>query len=74
MDFSSFTDSQWEKAIAQTISAVTSDQSPVKKYEYPALSSKEFAKCMDHTLLKIDATPVQIAVLCEEASKYGFKV
>ena len=29
---------------------------------------------IDHTLLKPDATPAQITVLCEEAKKYGFKV
>ena len=29
---------------------------------------------IDHTLLKQDATPAQITVLCEEAKKYGFKV
>ena len=30
------------------------------------------APYIDHTLLKADATPEQIAVLCEEAVEYGF--
>ena len=35
---------------------------------------KLVAEHIDHTLLKPDATPAQIIVLCEEAKKYGFKV
>jgi hypothetical protein len=35
---------------------------------------KLVAKHIDHTLLKPDATPAQITVLCEEAKKHGFKV
>ena len=38
------------------------------------LDRKLVAKHIDHTLLKQDATPAQITVLCEEAKKYGFKV
>lgn len=33
-----------------------------------------FARYIDHTLLKPDATPTQIDVLCDEALKYNFKV
>jgi len=32
----------------------------------------DLAKYLDHTLLKADATPEQIAVLCTEAKQYGF--
>ena len=35
---------------------------------------KLVAEHIDHTLLKPDATPAQVAVLCEEAKKHGFKV
>jgi len=35
---------------------------------------KLVAKHIDHTLLKPDATPAQITVLCEEAKTFGFKV
>lgn len=31
-----------------------------------------FAKLFDHTLLKADATPEDIARICEEAKQYGF--
>lgn len=67
-------DSQWEALIAQTIQAVEPEPSTLKKHDYPALNSKDFARCMDHTLLKLDATPAQIDVLCNEAREYGFKV
>ncbi|KAI5801419.1 hypothetical protein DFH27DRAFT_610764 [Peziza echinospora] len=36
-------------------------------------SSEGFAKTIDHTLLKPDATGEQIDRLCEEARKWGFK-
>lgn len=38
------------------------------------LDQKLVAEHIDHTLLKPEATPAQITVLCEEAKKYGFKV
>ena len=38
------------------------------------LDQKLVAEHIDHTLLKPDATPAQITVLCDEAKKYGFKV
>ena len=38
------------------------------------LDQKLVAERIDHTLLKPDATPAQITVLCEEAKKHGFKV
>ncbi len=36
-------------------------------------TSEEMARTIDHTLLKPEATPDQIDVLCEEAVEYGFK-
>ncbi len=36
------------------------------------LTPNEMAKYIDHTLLKPDATPEQIAQLCAEAREYGF--
>jgi len=32
----------------------------------------QYNKLIDHTLLKQDATPEQIAVLCDEAKKFDF--
>ncbi len=36
------------------------------------MDAKELARYIDHTLLKPEATPAQIARLCEEALEYGF--
>ena len=37
-------------------------------------SQSDYAALFDHTLLKTDATPVQVDRLCEEARTYQFKV
>ncbi len=37
-----------------------------------AMRVREFAKTVDHTLLKPDATEEQIVTLCEEAARYHF--
>ena len=44
------------------------------EYKAPGLGSEEFAKSIDHTLLKLDATRPQIDELCAEAKKHNFKV
>ena len=44
------------------------------QYKAPSIGTKEFAKMIDHTLLKLDATKEQIDKLCEEARKHDFKV
>lgn len=36
------------------------------------LSGQDLARCIDHTLLKTEATAEQIAQLCQEAQTYGF--
>lgn len=38
------------------------------------MGSEDFAKAIDHTLLKLDATAEQIDGLCEEARRFNFKV
>ena len=43
-------------------------------YKAPDLGTEAFAKCIDHTLLKLNATKDQIDSLCEEAKEYNFKV
>ena len=43
-------------------------------YQAPRPGSINFAKYIDHTLLKVDATEEQIDQLCDEAKKYNFKV
>jgi hypothetical protein len=45
-----------------------------KKYRSPEPGTATFAKYIDHTLLKLDATEDQIDQVCEEAKLYNFKV
>ncbi|QDS73068.1 hypothetical protein FKW77_009797 [Venturia effusa] len=42
------------------------------QFQSRALSPAEIAAYIDHTLLKLDATSIQITNLCEEAKRYGF--
>ncbi|MCJ1431565.1 hypothetical protein MMC27_000919 [Xylographa pallens] len=42
-------------------------------YQAPKAGTVEFAKYIDHTLLKLDATEEQIDQLCQEAREYNFK-
>lgn len=44
------------------------------KYTAPGLGTTQFAKCIDHTSLKLDVKKSQIEDLCEEAKKHDFKV
>ena len=43
-------------------------------YKVPDLGSEDFAQCIDHTLLRLDATKEQVDQLCDEARQYHFKV
>lgn len=43
-------------------------------YKAPNIGTEAFAKSIDHTLLKLDATKEQIDKLCEEARRHNFKV
>ena len=45
-----------------------------KEDEVKSIESIAFASAIDHTLLKPEATAVQIDRLCDEATKYKFKV
>ncbi|KAL8721943.1 MAG: hypothetical protein Q9181_007600, partial [Wetmoreana brouardii] len=42
-------------------------------YKAPTLGTSKFAKCIDHTLLKLEATKEQIDELCEEARRHDFQ-
>ncbi|KAL8916473.1 MAG: hypothetical protein Q9208_008505 [Pyrenodesmia sp. 3 TL-2023] len=65
-----YTQSEWQSIID---SAERGLPSSYPEYKAPAPGTPDFAKCIDHTLLKLDATKEQIDQLCEEALKYGFK-
>ena len=68
------TQDEWQKIIDDVHSKLPKDASQFPTYPVPKPGSLEFAKLIDHTLLKLDATPEQIDALCDEARKYQFKV
>lgn len=43
------------------------------EYKAPSVGTATFAKTIDHTLLKLEATGKQVDTLCEEAKRYNFK-
>jgi deoxyribose-phosphate aldolase len=73
-------DEDWGKLLEERLSTVSAllssdlgpELAPLATVSDPADS--RLATAIDHTLLKPDATPEQIDVLCEEAISYGFKV
>ena len=66
-----YTDDEWETIIDQAERNLPS--TPVE-YKAPNLGSEEFAKTIDHTILKLDATKEQVDAICEEARRFNFKV
>ena len=44
------------------------------EYTAPSAGTAAFAKTIDHTLLKLEASGEQVDTLCEEAKRHGFKV
>lgn len=66
-----YTDEEWRAIISDMAREleVWDDQ-----HDYPAVDSVEFARTIDHTLLKPDAKPNQIDQLCAEARVYKFAV
>lgn len=66
-----YTQDEWLAIIDQAQKSVPSSR---VEYKAPNIGTKEFAKTIDHTLLKLDATKEQIDKLCEEARKHDFKV
>lgn len=68
---SRYTQSEWRAIIDQ---AEGHHSSSIVQYKSPTIGSFEFAKRIDHTLLKLEATRDQIDQLCEEAVLHDFKV
>ena len=66
-----YSQEEWASIIEDAYQSLPSD---FPKYDVPSSGSLEFAKLIDHTLLKLDATPAQVDKLCEEAKEYKFKV
>jgi len=68
------TDSEWEVFIHEKASEIESNLATGPLASIMSPSDYRFPLALDHTLLKPDATPSQIDVLCAEAIKFGFKV
>ena len=66
-----YTDDEWETIIDKA--ELNLPSTPVE-YKAPNLGSEEFAKTIDHTILKLDATKEQVDAVCEEARRFHFKV
>lgn len=73
MSSSTKTSEQWASELASITPHILS--APAEQVE-SSISKPDaaFARYIDHTLLKPDATPAQIDALCDEALKYNFKV
>lgn len=69
-----YTNEEWAAQIEETQRKVKVEEGKARTYEAPAIASTEFAKTIDHTLLKLDATAAQIDALCSEARTENFKV
>ena len=66
-----YTDDEWETIIDKAEENLP--KIPVE-YKAPTVGSEEFAKTIDHTILKLDATKEQVDAICEEARRFNFKV
>lgn len=76
------TNEEWTQIISEAQQYIEQ----AKKADDPLLSSSksqdaegritgaDLARSIDHTLLKLDATPEQITELCKEAKQYNFVV
>ncbi|KAL9603582.1 MAG: hypothetical protein Q9219_001085 [cf. Caloplaca sp. 3 TL-2023] len=65
-----YTQAEW-RAIIDAADQDVPNSFPRQKA--PTLGTPDFAKCIDHTLLKLDATREQIDQLCEEAVRHRFQ-
>ncbi|KAI4175123.1 MAG: hypothetical protein LQ343_001884 [Gyalolechia ehrenbergii] len=65
-----YTQAEWRVIIEE---AERDLPSSFPRYKAPTLGTPDFAKRIDHTLLKLDATKEQIDLLCEEAKKHAFQ-
>lgn len=66
-----YTEAEWRNIIDE---AERDLPSSFPQHKAPNLGTPDFAKCIDHTLLKLEATAEQIDDLCEEARRHAFGV
>jgi hypothetical protein len=73
----SLSNSHWAPVVSTKIVEVLADSTftvPATPFSSITAPDANFALGIDHTLLKPDATPAQIAELCDQAIRYKFKV
>ena len=68
---SRYSQDEWLAMFDQTEQNLSN--SPIH-YKAPNVETEAFAKTIDHTLLKLEATGEQVDILCEEARRHNFKV
>lgn len=66
-----YTQAEWGTIINEAEKDIPSS---FPEYKAPILGTPDFASCIDHTLLKLDANKDQIDELCEEARRHQFRV
>ena len=66
-----YTQAEWGTIINEAEKDIPSS---FPEYKAPILGTPDFANCIDHTLLKLDANKNQIDELCEEAKTHQFRV
>ncbi|WPH01712.1 Hypothetical protein R9X50_00456400 [Acrodontium crateriforme] len=64
-----YTTDEWEALIHKTATTLVVSEN---EYECPPIGTRDFGKTIDHTLLKVEATSVQIDGICEEAKEGEF--
>ena len=69
-----YTNTEWARFIAEVERDVVESHHHTTPYPRPAIGSAVFARTIDHTLLKLETTAVQIDALCAEARVHGFAV
>ena len=66
-----YTQAEWSAIVTEAEKDIPS---AFPEYKAPILGTSDFAQCIDHTLLKLDANQDQVDELCEEARRYHFRV
>jgi deoxyribose-phosphate aldolase len=69
--FESYSDADWAKLFSEIESSLVVTDQP---HPVADPGSPEFAKYIDHTLLKLDATEEQINQICDQAKAENFAV
>jgi deoxyribose-phosphate aldolase len=77
---SQLSDAQWvilvNEKVSEVLQNISASELPVNGAPLASITGPQdprFPLAIDHTLLKQDATPAQIDILCDEAIAYGFK-